>query len=153
MGRSASRLRRAARCLSAIAVCLTVPMGPAWAEPPRVVIEFFTSQETHRTYPVVKPDGVLAGVVSRADILLWQQETHDTETLGNKLAERDVVAGHEEDTVGAIADLMLGANTGRVAIVNSSNVLIGLVTRKDLLHLRRNQRAAELERRPYLRSA
>lgn len=44
MGRSASRLRRAARCLSAIAVCLTVPMGPAWAEPPRVVIEFFTSQ-------------------------------------------------------------------------------------------------------------
>lgn len=117
------------------------------------VIEFFTSQETHRTYPVVKPDGVLVGVVSRADILLWQQETHDTETLGSKLAERDLVAGHEEDTVGAIADLMLGANTGRVAIVNSSNVLIGLVTRKDLLHLRRNQRAAELERRPYLRSA
>lgn len=119
----------------------------------REVIQFFISQETHRTYPVVKPDGVLIGVVSRADILLWQQETHDTETLGNKLAERDVVAGHEEDTVGTIADLMLGANTGRVAIVNSSNVLIGLVTRKDLLHLRRNQRAAELERRPYLRSA
>lgn len=37
-------------------------------------IEFFTSTaDKHRSYPVTEADGKLIGMVSRADILLWQQ--------------------------------------------------------------------------------
>jgi chloride channel protein, CIC family len=53
-----------------------------------------------------------------------------------------------------IADMMLSADTGRIAIVDrSSNSLVGLVTRKDLLHLRRAQQRSELERQPFIRAA
>ncbi|WP_019904422.1 DUF1223 domain-containing protein [Methylobacterium sp. 77] len=44
MGRSASRLRRFALSLTALSACVSAVMGPAHAEPPRAVIELFTSQ-------------------------------------------------------------------------------------------------------------
>ncbi|MBB4401129.1 H+/Cl- antiporter ClcA/CBS domain-containing protein [Agrobacterium tumefaciens] len=119
-------------------------------------ISFFTgSQETHRTYPVVQPEGTLVGLVSRADILSWQQEPHGgEETLANRLADREIPVAHENDPVGLIADLMLSADTGRIAIVDkSSNSLVGLVTRKDLLHLRQAQRRSEQERQPFIGTA
>lgn len=129
----------------------TLPVSMTISE----AISFFTSEEeTHRTYPVVDPGGKLAGLVSRSDILLWQRsEAIDNETLGERLAERDVIFAHEDDPVGRVADLMLTADTGRVAIVRpTSNILCGLITRKDLLYLRHAQRTSELSREPFLKA-
>ncbi|WP_410489433.1 chloride channel protein [Agrobacterium tumefaciens] len=130
----------------------TLPAGMTVSQ----AISFFTgSQETHRTYPVVQPEGTLVGLVSRADILSWQQEPHGgEETLADRLADREIPVAHENDPVGLIADLMLSADTGRIAIVDkSSNSLVGLVTRKDLLHLRQAQQRSEQERQPFIGTA
>jgi len=114
---------------------------------------FAQTETTHRLYPVLFPDRTLAGVVSRADVLGWQD---DPELAGQSLA--DVVSdgslpvGFPEDTVGYIADVMVAAQTGRVPIVDrQTRRLVGLIARKDLLRLRSAGRASESERRPYLR--
>ncbi|NEJ72959.1 CBS domain-containing protein [Rhizobium phaseoli] len=115
--------------------------------------DFFASQEkTHRIYPVVDAAGRLAGIVSRADALLWQgKEELALQTLGENVADGSVPVGHPDDTVAFIADLMLSTGDGRIPIVDpASGKLCGLIARKDLLRLRSSYRSAELDRRPYL---
>ncbi|WHO76930.1 chloride channel protein [Rhizobium sp. BT03] len=115
--------------------------------------DFFASQQkTHRIYPVVDAGGRLAGIVSRADALLWQGKAElATQTLGENVADDSVPVGHPDDTVAFIADLMLSTGDGRIPIVDpASGKLCGLIARKDLLRLRSSYRSAELDRRPYL---
>ncbi|MGR9153586.1 chloride channel protein (plasmid) [Rhizobium leguminosarum] len=115
--------------------------------------DFFASQQkTHRIYPVVDAAGRLAGVVSRADALLWQGNPDlASQTLAEKVTDDSVPVGHPDDTVAFIADLMLSTGDGRISIVDPiSGKLCGLIARKDLLRLRSSYRSAELDRRPYL---
>ncbi|MFJ6328641.1 MULTISPECIES: chloride channel protein [unclassified Rhizobium] len=113
---------------------------------------FFSTQEkTHRIYPVVEDDGLLAGVVSRADVLRWRGDAGlSTQSLRENVSDSSLPVGHPDDTVGFIADLMLAGDTGRIPIVDrSTGKLVGLIARKDLLRLRSSLKSAELERRPY----
>ncbi|OWV89190.1 chloride channel protein [Rhizobium sp. R635] len=115
--------------------------------------DFFASREkTHRIYPLVDAAGKLAGIVSRADALLWQGKTElATQTLAENVTDDSVPVGHPDDTVAFIADLMLSTGSGRIPIVDpASGKLCGLIARKDLLRLRSSYRSAELDRRPYL---
>ncbi|MBY2922414.1 chloride channel protein [Rhizobium leguminosarum] len=115
--------------------------------------DFFASQrKTHRIYPVVDATGRLAGVVSRADALLWQGNPDlASQTLAENVTDDSVPVGHPDDTVAFIADLMLSTGDGRIPIVDpTSGKLCGLIARKDLLLLRSSYRSAELDRRPYL---
>ncbi|MBP2447795.1 chloride channel protein [Rhizobium leguminosarum] len=115
--------------------------------------DFFASPEkTHRIYPVVDAAGRLAGIVSRADALLWQGKADlILQTLADNVTDDSVPVGHPDDTVAFIADLMLSTGDGRIPIVDpTSGKLCGLIARKDLLRLRSSYRSAELDRRPYL---
>ena len=115
--------------------------------------DFFASLEkTHRIYPVVDAGGKLAGIVSRADALLWQGNSDLAgQTLAENVTDASVPVGHPDDTVAFIADLMLSTGDGRIPIVDpTSGKLCGLIARKDLLRLRSSYRSAELDRRPYL---
>ncbi|GGD73572.1 MULTISPECIES: chloride channel protein [Rhizobium] len=115
--------------------------------------DFFASLEkTHRIYPVVDAGGKLAGIVSRADALLWQGNLDLAgQTLAENVTDASVPVGHPDDTVAFIADLMLSTGDGRIPIVDpTSGKLCGLIARKDLLRLRSSYRSAELDRRPYL---
>ncbi|MGG7581589.1 chloride channel protein [Rhizobium sp. Nf11,1] len=117
------------------------------------VCDLFVSQEkTHRIYPVVDAAGRLAGIVSRADALLWQGKPNlAAQTLAENVTDDSVPVGHPDDTVAFIADLMLSTDSGRIPIVDAaSGKLCGLIARKDLLRLRSSYRSAELDRRPYL---
>ncbi|WP_434715094.1 chloride channel protein (plasmid) [Rhizobium sp. YTUHZ045] len=117
------------------------------------VCDLFVSQEkTHRIYPVVDAAGRLAGIVSRADALLWQGKPDlAAQTLAENVTDDAVPVGHPDDTVAFIADLMLSTDSGRIPIVDAaSGKLCGLIARKDLLRLRSSYRSAELDRRPYL---
>jgi H+/Cl- antiporter ClcA/CBS domain-containing protein len=115
--------------------------------------DFFSSKaKTHRLYPVVEEDGRLAGIVTRADVLRWQNDDElEGQSLRERVSDGSLPVGHPEDTVGYVADLMLVGDTGRIPIVDrSSGRLVGLIARKDLLGLRSAARSQELERRPYL---
>jgi chloride channel protein, CIC family len=71
--------------------------------------------------------------------------------LKDKVSDTSIPVGHPDDTVGHIADIMIAADAARIPIIDlASGVLVGLVSRKDLLRLRLSQKSAELERRPYL---
>ncbi|MBB4194348.1 H+/Cl- antiporter ClcA/predicted transcriptional regulator [Rhizobium aethiopicum] len=113
---------------------------------------FATREKTHRIYPLVDAAGKLAGIVSRADALLWQGKSElATQTLAENVTDDSVPVGHPDDTVAFIADLMLSTDSGRIPIVDpASGKLCGLIARKDLLRLRSSYRSAELDRRPYL---
>ena len=114
---------------------------------------FGSTDKAHRVYPVIEEGGVLIGVVSRADALRWEREADaGAETLKDKVSDTSIPVGHpDDDTVGHIADIMIAADAARIPITDlASGVLVGLVSRKDLLRLRLSQKSAELKRRPYL---
>jgi CIC family chloride channel protein len=112
-------------------------------------VGFFTADvHRHKSYPVVRPDGSLAGMVSRSDVLRWRGEgQHADQTLDDKITDLSAVAGSPEQTVGQLADLMIANNLGRIPIVAAGGrQVIGLVARKDILRLRSMVKAGEDER-------
>lgn len=115
---------------------------------------FVATANAHRIYPVVDSNGVLKGLVSRADALRWQQEKEFSgQLLGDLVSDASLPVAHPDDTVGYVADLMLITDAGRIPIVDpQSGRLKGLIARKDLLKLRHTLRASETERRPYFGS-
>ena len=109
-------------------------------------ITFFSSDEPrHKSYPIIAAQDRLVGMVSRADILRWRtQSGSTTDTLNDRLSDSESIIGHAEETVSELADRMARAGVGRVPIVEpGTERLVGLVSRKDLLHVRRVSRAAE----------
>jgi H+/Cl- antiporter ClcA/predicted transcriptional regulator len=108
----------------------------------------------HRHYPVVEDGGRLVGMVSRADALRWQQEPDITgQTLYDLISDFSIPTAHPDDTIGRVADMMIEADTGRIPIVEKeTGVLVGLIARKDLLHLRSAGNRSELERNAYFRT-
>ena len=118
-------------------------------------VTFFTSEEQrHKSYPVVSDDGRLVGMASRADILQWRREAPtDEDTLSDRLSDEALIVGYADETVAQLADRMAAESVGRVAIVERGTMrLVGLVSRKDLLHIRRAARTAEDARIAYFRA-
>jgi len=87
----------------------------------------------------------VTGMVTRADILRWRTEPDiHSETLFDRHSDDSLVVGHADETVARLADRMAAEDVGRVPIVERSTMrLVGLVSRKDLLRIRRTARAAE----------
>ena len=115
-------------------------------------IAFFSADaHRHKSYPIKSKDGRVIGMVSRADILRWRTEPDvHAETLFERHSDDSPVVGHADETVARLADRMAAEDVGRVPIVERSTMrLVGLVSRKDLLRIRREARAAEETRRSY----
>ena len=89
------------------------------------------------------------------DILRWRTEPDvHSETLFDRHSDDSPVVGHADETVARLADRMAAEDIGRVPIVERSTMrLVGLVSRKDLLRIRRDSRAAEETRRSYFGKA
>jgi H+/Cl- antiporter ClcA/predicted transcriptional regulator len=105
----------------------------------------------HRIYPVVDPAGRPVGLVSRADALLWKIEGgHGGETLGERVSDASLPVAHPEDIVARAVDLMLATDQGRIPVTDRrTGVLVGLLTRKDLLQVRADARRSETDRQAY----
>jgi CIC family chloride channel protein len=100
-------------------------------------IDFFGSgDERHKSYPVLLPDGKLAGLISRGDVLRWtRQGTNGGELLGDVALE--VATAFPDETVGALADRMAQGRFSRVPVIaRETRKLVGLVTRRELLRVR-----------------
>jgi len=115
-------------------------------------IAFFSANEPrHKSYPIRNAGGRLVGMVSRADILHWRTEAvAPDDTLFDRVSDDALVVGYADETVSRLADRMAAAEVGRVPVVEPATMaLVGLVSRKDLLRIRRTVRAAEETRVAY----
>jgi CBS domain-containing protein len=99
-------------------------------------IAFYEGGERHKSYPVIAPGGRLLGLVSRGDVLRWTRgSTGPEETLGELCKE--VAIAHPDEMSGALADRMAAGRYSRVPVIGrGSGVLMGLVTRRELLRVR-----------------
>jgi H+/Cl- antiporter ClcA/CBS domain-containing protein len=117
-------------------------------------IDFFTTNEPrHKSYPITDPQGKLLGAISRADILRWTMTNQDRAVnLVEVTSPDDVLVATSDELVGNLADRMSQRDVGRVPVVQSHDYrLIGIVARKDLLHVRASLLAHEQERTAPLR--
>ncbi|GGF30897.1 chloride channel protein [Aliidongia dinghuensis] len=109
---------------------------------------FLADERRHKSYPVVDAEGRLVGMAARADALRWRTERpHGRETLYDALSDRSLAVGHADEVLGRLADRMVAADIGRIPIVEpATRRVVGLVARKDLLHIRAGVTAAENDR-------
>jgi H+/Cl- antiporter ClcA len=119
------------------------------AMPVEEAVAFFSSEvHRHKSYPLIDTDGLVAGVVSRADVLRWRSENpHGDETLFDRVSDRSLTVGYPDEPVSHLADRMVTADVGRVPIVENHTMrLVGLVSRKDLLRIRAAAQSMESSR-------
>jgi H+/Cl- antiporter ClcA/CBS domain-containing protein len=113
------------------------------------VVAFFTEDPAsrHKSYPVVDTGGVLAGMVSRSDVLRWTVEGWPTgQVLRDVVSEQELTVGYQDDLVGRLADRMAAADASRVPIRRGDRAVVGLVARRDLLRVRVQGLRHETER-------
>ena len=106
----------------------------------------------HRVYTVVDAQRRPVGLVSRADALLWQVEGgHDDERLADRVSDASLPLVYPDDMTARAVDVMLATDQGRLPVVDRrTGVMVGLLTRKDLLKVRASMARSEGERRAYL---
>jgi CIC family chloride channel protein len=112
-------------------------------------LSFFMSDDhRHKSYPVIDTDRRLVGMVTRADMLRWRtRKDRETETLYDAVSDRALTVGYPDDILGRLADTMVANGLGRVPVVErGTGRILGLVARKDLLHIRSTVTAAENDR-------
>jgi CBS domain-containing protein len=104
----------------------------------------------HRSYPVVDKNGILVGLVERADALTWRGSADlADQTLFDIVSDASVPVAQPGSTAGQVIDLMIAHDTGRVPVVESSGKLVGLIARKDLLRLRAAGTTSERQRQVF----
>jgi len=119
-------------------------------------VAFFSAAEgkrRHKSYPVVNAENRVVGIVSRSDVLRWTRDGwKEGETLASRTENVSLVLGYPDEIVGHLADRMAAAEVGRVPIVSrGTGALVGLVARRDLLHVRSRTVREEQERSQSLR--
>jgi len=105
-------------------------------------VAFFTADAPrHKSYPIVDAGGRLVGLAARADVLRWRTEAPKGDaTLYDVASDEDTAFAYPSDLVGQVADLMVARSVGRVPIVErDGHRLLGLVARKDILHMQRGR--------------
>jgi H+/Cl- antiporter ClcA/predicted transcriptional regulator len=107
----------------------------------------------HRIYPVVDDANRPVGLVSRAEALLWNVEGgHQDETLGDLVSDASLPVAHPDDVVSRAVDVMLANDQGRLPVTDlQTGVLVGLLTRKNLLQVRAAEARQEDDRKAYFK--
>jgi CBS domain-containing protein len=105
----------------------------------------------HRIYPVVDDAKRPIGLVSRSDALLWQVEGgHDSESLSERVSDAMLPIVYPDDVTARAVEVMLATDQGRLPVIDRrTGVLVGLLTRKDLLRVREAVARSESERRAF----
>jgi CIC family chloride channel protein len=124
---------------------------PATMKIDEAVAFFVDEGRPHKSYPILDAEGVVVGMVSRADVLRWRADRpHGEETLFDRASDRSLIVGYADEPVSHLADRMVAADVGRVPIVDRGTPrLVGLVSRKDLLRIRATAKSAEASREAF----
>ncbi len=129
-------------------MCREVETLPADMPLDAAIERFLSPDSPHPAYPVVAGDGRLVGVATRRDALRWQVERpQPDETLGDRASDASIAAAEPEHVVGYVVDLMIAEDKSLIPVVEpATRRLVGIVTRKDLLAVRRAAGVMETER-------
>jgi CBS domain-containing protein len=105
----------------------------------------------HRIYPVIDAAGRPVGLMSRAEALRWSSQATDaTETLGERISDAGLATVYPDDVASRVVDVMLATDMGRLPVTDrASGRLVGLITRKHLLEVRRANRRLEEQRQAF----
>ena len=105
-------------------------------------------ESAHRRYPVVDGENRLVGVATRADALRWQGDGNAARAaLADEVAGTDAPTAAPDDVVAHVLDLMIAGDTGLIPVVDpGTRALRGVITRKDLLAVRRTLGRSERDR-------
>ncbi len=105
----------------------------------------------HRIYPVIDAAGRPVGLMSRAEALRWSSQATDaTETLGERISDAGLATVYPDDVASRAVDVMLATDMGRLPVTDrASGRLVGLITRKHLLEVRRANRRLEEQRQAF----
>ena len=101
----------------------------------------------HQGFPVVDERGALRGVLTRRNLL--DPDADGSRTLG-ELITRPPAAVFQDSTLREAADHMVREDVGRLPVIDPSGVLVGFITRGDLLAAHRQRLAAAHEPEPAL---
>lgn len=106
----------------------------------------------HRVYPVVDSLKHPIGLVTRTDALRWKVESgHENERLAACVSDASLVLAHPDDVISDVIDLMLRNDLGRIPVTDpSTGILVGLLTRKDILQVQARASAIEVQRASFL---
>jgi H+/Cl- antiporter ClcA len=105
---------------------------------------FFGEEATHRSYPVVDPDGCLLGLVSRTDALEWKVNQRTQGRLAEVLSDASTKFAFPETPCGEVADMLVESGIGRMPIVDPrTRRVVGIISRQDLLKVRSRQKHSE----------
>lgn len=109
---------------------------------------FMSPDNLHLAYPVVAANNRLVGIVTRSDALRWRVGTDGAhETLGEHVSDAAQPRVHPDDVIAHVVDLMIELDLGLVPVVErGTDTLKGIITRKDLLSIRRAANSLERER-------
>jgi CIC family chloride channel protein len=89
---------------------------------------------SHQGFPILDNRGKLMGMVTRRDLLAASQ----TPDLGiEQLIKRPPITVRAEITLRDAADVMAANDIGRLIVVDDAGILLGIVTRSDLLRAHR----------------
>lgn len=92
-----------------------------------------------RIFPIVGEDRILRGIISRSELL--EAIRSDSETQVGEVAIRDPHVIHPDESLADAANRMLLHGIGRLPVVErgARPVLVGLITRKEILDVRRRR--------------
>ena len=114
-------------------------------------IAMMSDLHAHHHYPVVDAQGRFIAVVSRKEMLHWQQQDSDT-TLQMLMGEKPQISAHPDTLCSQIADHFFNEETGMVVVtVAETGQVTGVITRHDIFRVRYLAKKTENHKMKYLR--
>ena len=109
------------------------------------VTQLFLKNNAHHNYPVTDNEGKFLGIISRIDILQWfNEKKHGDETIAGKISETPPYSAAPNTKIGDIADYFFNTQSELIAVVDpATHLIVGVVTRHDLLKARSFRHLAE----------
>jgi CBS domain-containing protein len=101
------------------------------------VTAIFT-EKRFRHIPVLSSDGLLVGLVSDRDILRYQAassrfDSHKAPETVEKIMAREVLSAIPSARIREVAQVMLDERVGSMPIIDSTESLVGIITRSDIV--------------------
>ena len=117
-------------------IALLMSRNPVIVTPETTIQEVISLilEKNVRRLPVVD-NGKVVGIVSVSDIIKVIAKQHDTSEIRNGFLSKSTFSVWEETPLPVVGRIMELAEVDAVPILNSDNVLTGIISERDLIHL------------------